>query len=99
MLLIGLFLCLSSCGSVPNVPICAEVNLSKGVCTFTVTGENIVIEDDHPYESQTWFDMRSKVLTVPASSWAKIKAWMIKQCKKSKKCNVNIDSWDREISK
>lgn len=70
--------------------------MSKGVCTFTVSGKNIEITDEKPYEGQTWFDMRSKVLAVPAKSWADIKAWMIKQCKKNK-CNVDISSWDREL--
>lgn len=95
-----MILCLLSvsCGTVPDVIICAEVNISKGLCTFTVSGRNIVVDDDHPYENQTWFDIRAKTLSVPASSWAQIKAWMIKQCKKTKKCEVDIDSWDRELT-
>lgn len=71
--------------------------MSKGACTYTVSGKTVIVDDEHPYESMTWFDMRSRVLSVPASSWAKIKAWMIKQCKKTKKCDVDIDSWDREL--
>jgi FKBP-type peptidyl-prolyl cis-trans isomerase 2 len=87
-----------SCATVPDVPLCAEVSLSKGICTYTVSGKNIVVDDEHPLEGQTWFDMRSKVLAVPASSWAEIKAWMIKMCKKNK-CDADISSWDRAIDK
>lgn len=100
LLTIWLVLKLStSCSSVPEVPICAEVSMSKGVCTYTVSGKNIIVDDEHPLDGQTWFDMRSKVLAVPASSWAKLKSWMIKQCKRTNKCDVDIDSWDRSISK
>lgn len=71
--------------------------MSRGFCTYTVSGKNIEVTDEKPLNGQTWFDMRSKVLAVPASSWGEIKAWMIKQCKKNK-CNVDISSWDRELT-
>lgn len=98
LLLISSLLFLSSCASVPDVIICAEVSLSKGVCTYTVSGKNIVVDDDHLHEGQSWFDMRSKALTVPANSWAKIKAFLVKQCKQNK-CDVDISSWDRGLSR
>jgi len=97
-LLIVSLLLISSCASIPDVPICAEINLSKGICTYTLSGKNIVVDDDHPLNGQTWFDMRSKILAVPASSWAEIKSWMIKQCKKTNKCDADISQWDRDIN-
>jgi len=93
-----LVLIFSSCASIPNVVVCAEINLSKGICTYTVSGKNIVVDDEHPLNGQTWFDMRSKILAVPASSWAQIKVWMIKQCKKTNKCDADISQWDRDIN-
>lgn len=96
MLLISLSLFVSNCASVPDVPICAEISLSKGVCTYTVSGKNVEVSDEKTLNGQTWFDIRVKTLSVPASSWAEIKAWMIKQCKKNK-CNVDISSWDRDL--
>lgn len=79
----------------PNVPVCAEVTMSKGFCTYTVSGINVIVDDDHPLEGQTWFDIRAKTLSVPASSWASLKAWMIKMCKQNK-CSFDISSWDRD---
>lgn len=70
--------------------------MSQGVCTYTVSGKNVYVDDTHPLDGQTWFDMRAKVLAVPASSWGAVKAWMIKQCKKNK-CNVDIATWDRDL--
>ena len=97
MRLIILSLFVASCATIPDVPICAEVSLSRGICTYTVSGKNIVVDDEHPLDNLTWFDIRSKVLATPASSWAEIKAWMIKMCKKNK-CDVDISSWDRELT-
>lgn len=71
--------------------------MSKGLCKFTLSNETIIIDDEHPYEGETWFDIRKKALTVPAKSWAKIKAWMIKMCKQYK-CDVDISSWDRDLT-
>lgn len=68
--------------------------MSKGLCTYTVSGKTIVVDDENLLDGLTWFDLRNKSLTVPPESWAKIKAFMVKQCRKNK-CNVDIDNWDR----
>ena len=81
----------------PDVPLCAEVSMSKGVCTYTASGKIVEVTDERPLNGQTWFDIRAKTLAVPASSWAQVKAWMIKQCKKTNKCSVDISSWDRNL--
>ena len=73
--------------------------MAKGICTYTVTGESFTVDDEHPFEDQTWFDMRAKTLSVPAKSWSKLKAFLIKQCKKTNKCDVDISNWDRDIKK
>ena len=81
----------------PNLPICAEVSLAKGICTYTVTGKNIVIDDDNLYEGETWFSLRNKALIIPAKSWAQIKAYLIKMCKKTNQCDVDVSQWDRDL--
>lgn len=88
---------LSGCSSIPEVPICAEVSIAKGICTYTVSGKTVTVDDDNLMDGMTWFDLRVKALTVPASSWAKIKAFLVKQCKKTNQCDVDIDSWDRNL--
>ena len=97
LIVLSLFV-VNGCASIPNTIVCAEVSLSRGVCTFTVSGKNIVIDDEHPFEGASWFDMRSKSLIVPAKSWAKIKAFLIKQCKKTNQCDADISSWDRDLN-
>lgn len=97
LLLISLLIFVASCASVPNVPLCAEINLGKGTCTYTVTGVNVIVDDEHPLDGLTWFDIRSRALTVPATSWAKLKAFLIKMCKQNK-CDTDISSWDRDLN-
>lgn len=87
---------LASCANVPDVPICAEVNMSKGFCSYTVSGKKITVDDDNLLNGETWFDLRSHSLTMPVESWAAIKAWIIKMCKKYK-CDAEISSWDRTV--
>lgn len=96
VLFLSLSIFANSCATIPDVPICAEVTLSKGICAYTISKKTVTVDDDHPLEGQTWFDMRAKVLAVPATSWAKVKAWMIKICKQQR-CDVDISSWDRDL--
>jgi hypothetical protein len=42
--------------------------------------------------------MRRTNVQVPASYWAKIKAFIIKSCKNNKHCDSVISSWDRSSS-
>lgn len=86
----------SGCANLPNKPICAEVNISKGKCSYLVTGKTITVDDDHLLDGQTWFDIRNKSLTMPADTWAAIRAWILKMCKKYK-CNIDVASWDRSV--
>lgn len=98
LLIVLLAFALNGCANLPDEPICAEISLSKGVCTYTVSGKTIIVDDDNLLDGKTWFDVRVKALTVPASSWAKIKAFLIKQCKKTNQCDADINSWDRNLN-
>lgn len=41
--------------------------------------------------------MRPTMIQVPPESWSKIKAFIIKTCKQSNKCDEQITSWDRKL--
>jgi hypothetical protein len=97
LLIASLILNLNGCANIPDEPICAEISLSRGVCTYTVSGKTIIVDDDNFLDGKTWFDLRVKALTVPASTWAKFKAYLIKQCKKTNQCSADISQWDRDL--
>lgn len=94
--LISLLL-VASCASIPDEPVCAEVSISKGICTYTVSKKEIVVDDNNLLNGETWFEVRRKALTVPAKSWASFRAYLIKMCKKYS-CTEDVSSWDREIN-
>lgn len=96
MLYISLLIFVCSCANVPDEPICAEVSMSEGRCSYMVSNKQIKVNDDNLLNGKTWFDIRRQALTMPAESWAKIKAWIIKMCKKYR-CDAEIDSWDRTL--
>lgn len=82
---------ISGCATPPDVPVCTEIHMTKGFCTHTISNKEEVIE------GEKWWEMRYKMLLVPPESWAKIKAFVIKVCKKTGQCDKEISSWERTI--
>lgn len=90
---------LTSCASVPDVPICVELNISKAWCTHTISGKDFYIDDsENKFNGKTWWDIRPTMVQVPSDSWAEIKSFIIKKCKKGNDCNKHISSWDRTVN-
>lgn len=98
-LLLGILLSLlTSCASVPDVPVCVEINPTKAWCTNTVSEKEFYIDDAHPYNGRSWWEQRVANIQVPAQSWAEIKDFMIKTCKKSNACAKYIATWEKKTS-
>lgn len=103
LILLILFALLLSCTTKPpDVPLCVEINLSKGWCTYTIEDKEFFIDEEHPYsfskeKPKTWWELRPTFVYMPADSWAEIKAFIIKVCKQSGKCDKEISSWQRKI--
>lgn len=38
------------------------------------------------------------MLLVPYTSWTKLKAWIIEECKMNGSCDEKISSWDRTLN-
>lgn len=55
------------------------------------------MDDTHLFEGKSWWEARPTMLHVPATSWVKIKEFIIKICKKSNKCDSEITGWDRSV--
>lgn len=87
----------SGCATPPDVPICVEITMDRGRCVKIVSGEEITIDEKNKFEGKTWWEIRPAMVQVPASSWAEIKAFIIKVCKKTNQCQKEIASWDRSI--
>lgn len=90
-------LTLYSCASVPNVPVCRARTVSSGFCTYTVDNKDMIIDDTHLLNGKTWIDLKIESVYVPAESWAVIKEYIIKQCKKNNNCSENIGTWTGKL--
>lgn len=89
---------LASCASKPpDVPVCVEIHPEKGKCIRIMSGETFTVDETHLYDKKTWWDMRPAMIQVPAASWAELKAYIIKMCKKTNVCGKEVPSWDRSL--
>lgn len=89
---------LISCATAPpDVPLCAEIHMSKGFCVHTISSKEFIVDDDHLFDGKTWWEMRPLMVHMPHSSWAQIKSYIIKQCKRTGQCDKAISSWERTI--
>lgn len=80
----------------PDTPVCTELDMSRGWCTYTISGKEFFVDDENLFEGKTWWDMRPTMLQIPAQSWVEIKTFIIKTCKKHK-CSKEISSWERTV--
>lgn len=79
--------------------------MSKAFCTFTISNKDFIVDDEHPYafddkkpkELKTWFEVRPAMVLVPPTTWAAFKAYIIKNCKLTKKCDGMVEGWDRTM--
>ncbi len=96
----SLSLTLLSCAKVPDVPVCISLDDERGFCTYTISDKEFYVDnEDHLFEGKTWEQVKISSLIMPASSWAKIKAYILSQCKKHKDCKDDISKWEAKSSK
>lgn len=90
---------LNACSNLSSIdkPVCVELNMSKGYCTTIISGKDMIIDDENKLDGKTWFEMRPEMVQVPVETWAALKKYLIKNCKRTQKCNENIDSWTRTM--
>lgn len=96
-----------SCTTVPNVPICKEINPDKGWCSWTLQKGGFYVDEARPYafnpkepeKLYTWWEYRPVMMALPPYSWEELKKYIIKQCKITKKCQGNVGEWFNDLEK
>lgn len=81
----------------PAVPVCVEITMSRGFCVNTISSEEFYVDDTKTLDKMTWWQLRPSMIMMPASSWAKLKTYIIAQCKRTGACDKEITSWNRTI--
>jgi len=92
-----LFILTSCATNPPDVPLCTEITPARGYCIHTLSSKEYSIDDENLYEGKTWWDLRPTMIFMPSASWAKIKAFIIKVCKKHGCNGQDITSWQRTV--
>lgn len=90
-----------SCATVPDVPVCKEISEEKGWCSWTIKSGGFYVDEENPYafdpnypeELYTWWEYKPMMISLPPYSLQEIKKYIIKQCRKTKKCKGDIGEW------
>lgn len=96
-------LLLSACATnPPDAPVCVEITMDEGQCINIVSGKKFKIDEKEKFKDmegvpRTWWELRPAMIQVPASSWAQIRAFIIKICKKNNQCQKEVSTWERSI--
>ena len=92
-------LLLLSCSSIQKIdrPICVELNMAKGFCTTIISGKDQVVDETNLLDGKTWFEARNEMILVPIETWVALKTYIITECKRTKRCGSDIQTWERSI--
>lgn len=85
----------NSCATIPDDPLCVDIRPGAGFCVTATSGKQFEIDDSHPYNGKTWYDMQLGMIKMPVDTWVHFKEYIIKECKKSNRCSKDITNWDR----
>jgi hypothetical protein len=75
------------------------MDITRGRCVHIISGKSFVIsgKKEELFEGKTWWDLTPTMILVPASSWAELKKYIIKNCKRTGKCDKEISNWENTI--
>ena len=100
------WLCLgiSGCASLKKLdkPWCIDETPAQGFCVYLISGKRIHINDtelfvDEDGVKKTWQDLQLGIIKIPLETFKAMKKYIIDECKVSKKCDVDVSSWDRNL--
>ena len=104
MLFLSSLFFLHNCASIKDLdkPFFIDESPGVGFGVYPISGKKIHVSDselfmDEDGKSHTWYDMQLGIIKIPVETFKAWKKYLIKQCKTSNKCDVSIDSWDRNL--
>ena len=96
---LGFLLSISCSGiKIKDDPVCVELAPDKANCVRIVSGENFDVDEQHPFEGKTWWEMRNDVIAVPTKTWVNLKILLVTICKKTNQCQQEIKNWERSVN-
>jgi hypothetical protein len=65
---------------------CKELSTSKAACIRVVSEEKIIWNDDNKINGKSYWEVRPTLIQIPPDSWADLKAFILKSCKRYGNC-------------
>lgn len=87
----------SSCQTIPDFEACGDLTRGRGYCTTVLSHKERVVPRSE------WARLSKKAVKIPAKDYGSIKKYVIKQCKRNKRCvekhKIKIDGTFRRLDK
>lgn len=84
----------------PDEPVCIELSMERGWCTNTISAKEFFVDEENPHDfgngPETWWQVRPKMLLMPASTYVGFKKFIIKICKNNNNCE-EFSNWERTV--
>jgi hypothetical protein len=64
---------------------------------MTISNKDMIVDDEHLLNGKTWLDLKIEAVYLPTESWAKLKTYIISQCKKHSDCTKEVGDWNRKL--
>lgn len=75
---------LIGCGTLPDILACTGLDANSGACTHMLTGGRVDINASSLYNGQTWPQVLSSAVIVPADQWTLLEEFIVNYCKQNK---------------
>ena len=89
---------LVSCANLPDFVTCKELTPSSAKCIKVISEEKFDWNDDNLVNGKSYWEIRPTLLQIPADSYAELKAYLLKNCRRYQNCHElskKIDALDR----
>lgn len=77
----------SACSSLPNFSACKELAPDRAKCIKVVSNEKYDWDDKNLVNGKTYWEIRPTLIQIPADSYADLKSYLLKECKRTNKCS------------
>ena len=77
---------LVSCASIPDFITCKELSVSRAACIKVVSEEKFFWDEQNKVNGKTYFEIRPTLIQIPPDSYADLKAFILKSCKRYGNC-------------
>jgi hypothetical protein len=69
----------------------------SGWCTYTMRDVEFEVDMTKKFGDLNWVNLNAASLVIPSQSWAEMKSYILKICKKNNDCAADLGKWTRKM--